>query len=700
MFRRARFGAIAILLPATALPGWANDAPDPQGRGDTVYVFGVHEDYTADRTRAGTRTDTALADIPQAITIITGDLIEDQAMRSFADVVRYVPGVSIGQGEGHRDAPSLRGQSTTADFFVDGLRDDVQYFRDFYNVARIEVLKGSNALIFGRGGGGGVINRVIKKADGEQGGATTLEAGMFDFYRGSLDVGGGHGGTAGRLNLVYESSGSFRDHVEVEKFGFNPTASVFLSPDTTLRVSHEYFSDERTVDRGVPSVAATAAPLERDREQFFGDPDLNVSEFDVNLSTATLDHSFSDALSLRAAIQYASYDKFYRNVFPASQVAASGALNFAAYESATDRDNLFAQTDLIWETTTGPVSHKLLFALEYGDQDTRNLRSEAQFPTVGGGERLPVSVTASEVRLVPGVDIVFGRRSQDNTVQATILSALVQDQIGLTDRLDLVVGLRFDSFDLSFDNGLGADFSRKDEFASPRLGLVFRPVDELSIYASYAQSRLPQSGDQFSSLDATTAALEPEQFDTYEIGAKWAPRPGFELAAAVYRLDRTNTRANDPLRGITVLSGEQRSEGFELSVAGAVTPKWDIVAAYAYTDARITQATTSAPAGRVSPLAPEQEASIWNRYQFAERFAAGLGVIHVGEQFTTLSNAVVLPSFTRVDAALFYDLSDRVGVQVNFENLTDETYFPTAHNDVNISPGAPFTVRGGLRLRF
>jgi catecholate siderophore receptor len=221
----------------------------------------------------------------------------------------------------------------------------------------------------------------------------------------------------------------------------------------------------------------------------------------------------------------------------------------------------------------------------------------------------------------------------------------------------------------------------------------------MSIYASYGVSYLPSSGDQFASLDATSAALEPEEFENIEVGFKWNQNPDLAFSAAVYRLDRTNTRATGP-GNTTVLTGAQRSEGVELGLSGSITEKWELIAGYAYQDAEITRTTSAAPKGRNVALVPEQQFSLWNAYRLTPMWRVGLGVIHQDEVFTSISNAVKLPSVTRVDAAVFFTLNEHFEAQLNVENLFDVEYFSTAHNDNNITPGSPLAIRVGLTSRF
>ena len=229
--------------------------------------------------------------------------------------------------------------------------------------------------------------------------------------------------------------------------------------------------------------------------------------------------------------------------------------------------------------------------------------------------------------------------------------------------------------------------------------MILKPRENLSLYASYSRSYLPQSGDQFSGLDLTTAALKPERFDNLEIGAKWEPVRGLLATAALYRLERSNTRARDQEDRI-VLTGEQRTRGLELGLERSISDDWQVSAGYAWQEAEITKTTTAAPAGRKVPLVPKHSASLWTRYQLSKPLGLGVGVIARSKSFASISNQVVLPSFARVDAAVFYRIAKGVNAQVNVENLLGADYFPTAHNDNNIGPGAPRTARATLKLDF
>jgi catecholate siderophore receptor len=503
------------------------------------------------------------------------------------------------------------------------------------------------------------------------------------------------GGNVGvRLNAMYEGGGSFRNHVELHRYGINPTAAV-VSGNTRIDLSYEHFHDRRTADRGVP--ADGNEPIRGFTRTFFGDPEDSFAHANVDLGTLTVAHEFGGGLTVRSRTLLGDYRKFYQNIYPTGFKASTGLVTLGAYNHRNDRTYLFSQNDVIWDNRLGGLDQTLLFGFELGREKSRNKRNTGSFLD---GNTTPISDPTVDA------DVIFAPDEDDsnNRVKATVAAFYVQDQIRPASWLEIVAGLRFDSFSLHVDDLRPNDpgeFSRRDKMWSPRLGLILKPATDLSFYASYSRSYLPQSGDQFSSLDLTRASLEPERFDNIEVGAKWEILDGLLATAALYRLDRTNTRASDPLDPTrTVLTGEQRSRGLELGLERSVTSRWLMSAGYTLQDAEITKTTTAAPAGRKVPLVPRHSFSLWNRYDVTDRFGAGLGLIARSRSYASISNAVKLPGYVRADAALFYHLPNGMQAQLNVENLFGAHYFPSASNDNNIAPGAPRTIKATLGYRF
>jgi catecholate siderophore receptor len=731
MFR----ASLAALLATSFLasPAFAADA-DAASAGteatevsDPIVVIGQREEYGVKSTSTATKTETDVKDIPQALTVISESQIEDQQLRSIADVLYFVPGATPGTGESNRDQITLRGNNTTADFFVNGIRDDVQYFRDFYNVDRVEVLKGPNAMIFGRGGGGGIVNRVTKRSS--FGAHRQLMAAGDSYggvrFTGDVDQPLGEG-VGLRVNGMYENGDSFRRHVDLERYAINPTISFQAGPDTRIDLSYEYLHDRRTTDRGVPSdmragVAGTVdnplKPLDGFDKTFFGDPDKSYAKADVHIGQLAVEHRISDSLTLRNRTLYGNYDKFYQNVFPNGVASAVNTVALSAYNDSTDRKNLFSQTDLIWENRLGGIDQTLLFGFEVGRQKSRQRRLNGFFqPGDSGSLTVPLSDPTVDADVeflpfntgggcLPNVSTANCTPTNFVKTRANVAAVYVQDQIKLSPMFEIIAGLRFDRFELDVTNlNNGAEFGRTDNLWSPRLGLIFKPLENLSLYASYSRSYLPQSGDQFSGLALNTQTLKPERFDNYELGAKWEPVEGLLATAAIYRLDRTNTRVANPNGdGTFLLSGEQRSRGIELGLERSISDNWQVSAGYAWQKAEVTERTTACDPEiepcRV-PLVPKHSFSLWSRYDFSKQFGAGLGVIARSKSFASIGNKVELPGYARVDAALFYALTDNIEAQVNVENIFGADYFATAHSDNNIAPGAPRNVKAAVRFNF
>ena len=660
---------------------------------DKVEVVGQRylPDYATRKTRSATKTDTPLLDVPQAVTVVTDKLVADQAMTSLSDAFRYMPGVGLAQGEGNRDTPVLRGNSSTADFFVDGIRDDVQYIRDTYNLERVEALKGPNALVFGRGGSGGVVNRVTRQADGQSHRAASLQVGSGDRRRGTLDYGDGigDGGAGFRVNSVFEDSASFRNGYSVERYGINPTFGFDIAPGTRVELSYEHFHDERVADRGVPSL--DGRPVDTDPSTFFGNPDESPVEATVDAFDAVLTYAFGEHLQLRNHFRYADYDKFYQNVFPGAVDAATQTVAISAYNNTTARRNLFNQTDLVWETTTGAIRHTVLAGAEFGRQVTDNQRMTGYFGAPGSTTtsiRVPLaSPTTSEIPLFrPSAS------DADNHGVAKVAAVYLQDQVEFSPQWQAILGLRYDDFRVDLrNNRTGATVSSEDGLLSPRAGLVYKPLDRVSLYASYSMAYQPRAGEQLASLTASNAALDPETFRNREIGAKWDIRPDLQASLAVYRLDRGNVAVTDPADATRmILVDGQSTEGVELGIAGRITESWQVMGGYAYQDGEITttQSATAVAGNRLAQL-PRHSASLWNRYDVNTAFGVGLGIIHRGAIYANVDNLVTLPAFTRFDGAVYWTLNPSVQLQLNIENLGNKRYFASAHSNNNLSPGTP-----------
>jgi catecholate siderophore receptor len=680
-------GALA-LSALTASPALADDGGkevDETRVMDTIAVLGT---YLSNEKFSGTKTQTPIVDVPQSLSVVTSAQIAEQAFTDMGDVLRYTPGASIGQGEGHRDQITIRGQNSTADFFIDGLRDDVQYFRPLYNIEQIEILRGSNAMIFGRGGGGGVVNRATKRPDsGVDIASLSVSADTFGEISGAIDYNTATSAdSAIRINAFAESLNNHRDQFGGDRFAVNPTFASRLGPDTSLLLSYEFVDDDRVVDRGVPS-DGSGAPLASYDTFFFGSPDRNRTTLQANIAKARLDHRFSQSLSINTTLQYADYDKMYQNIYAASFDAVADTVTLDGYQDETARDNLILQTNLVSEFALGGLVHTLLIGAEYANQQSANARHDNVFSDTNDDQ---TTIAVTRPLALPAFAFSNPVRNRRSDVQ--VLSVYAQDQVDLGQHFKLIAGLRFDRFEIDVnDLRNAARFSRADEEISPRIGIIYKPMENVSAYASYSKSFLPRSGDQFLELSDASAQLEPEEFNNQEIGIKWDMQSGLSLTAALFRLDRDTTERTADGEDSFVTTSE--TQGFEVQLGGQATDRWRVDIGYSYLDAELADGSTGSQV-------PAHMFSVWNRYDVSSQLGFGLGVIYQDEQFASASNAVSVPDFTRVDAGVFYTMRNGTVLQLNIENLLDEDYFPAAHNNNNISPGAPLNARFSVKTRF
>ncbi len=703
------FGTIALSLASGAACSATETNTDAPLVLELIEVRAHRADgYNAKHATGATKTSTLLLDTPQSVTVLSKNFLADTAATSIGEATRYMPGVGVAQGEGNRDTIVLRGNSSTSDYFIDGLRDDVQYYRDFYNMERLEALKGPAGMIFGRGGPGGVLNRITKQATP---GITSFYevsalVGSWEQYRTTFDLNPAIStDTAVRLTGVYEDAGSYRDGVQVQREGINPTFGFRLGERTLLRAGFEYFHDERVADRGVPSF--NGKPFATDASTFFGDPGHSPTDSDVLAFTASLDHAFATGATLRNSTRCATYDKFYQNVFPGAVNPAGTQIAISAYNQATTRENIFNQTDYVVDFSTGSVEHKLLLGIEIGRQETENFRATGS-STASGITPLG-NVTTANPRYTGPLFFSQNATDADNQSLAKVAAVYVQNQIKLLSNLQLIAGARFDHFTVDFTNHrTGATLDSTNDLVTPRAGLVFKPVEQVSLYGSYTLSYVPRAGEQLASLSDSNAALEPEQFENLELGAKWDATERLSFTAAAYQLERYNQAITDPSAGTAggppagtlILVDGQQVRGIELAGTGHINRRWNMTAGYTYQDGKTQSATSAVPAGTRIHQLPRNTFSLWNRYDFNSAWGAGLGVVYRDELFAAADNAVTLPAFVRYDAALFYRLNQHLYAQLNVENIFDTGYYASAHSNNNITPGAPLAIRLGVTARF
>ena len=643
------------------------------------------------------KTPVEVIDVPQTVSIVTDEDIRKQGFRQIGDIIRYTPGVNTSQGEGHRDAVVFRGIRSTADFYQDGVRDDVQYYRSLYNVDQVEILRGPNALLFGRGGTGGILNRVTKKAMiGEN-------FGSFDF---GIDSFGGNDlaadynveigtNTALRFNIHSDALENHRDHYDGDRFGFNPTMRIELSSATTLDLSYEHADHERFIDRGIPTY--NGEPEEAFEKVTFGDPKINTATLEADIFRGSLNHEFSDTSKGVFSITSSEFEKMYRNLY-ASGYDGQTTVTMDGYEDPTERDNLLISGNLINELTFGSIKHTLLIGTEMIDTENSNLRYDTYWSTTQTDKESfpitrPMDFSVNVDGVATSVDFATNLKSKTES-DIEVTSFYMQDQIDVNESLKLMLGARVDTFDITVkDIKSGTSQSREDDEVSPRAGIIFKPAENISWYVSYSESFLPRSGEQFKKLTADAARLDPDVFENTEFGVKWEITPDLYFTAAYFDSEQTQavrdseTGENSEIVGLQV-------DGFELELKGDVNEKLSIAVG-------VTSMDGETSSGGEPREIPDTQASLWATYQVNDRFGWGFGFTHQGE--SNISNnkpGLVLPDYTRVDFAAYYMISDEWSMQFNVENLTDELYFPHSHSTHQASVGEPMNARISIRRNF
>lgn len=708
----------ALLLTGTAIFGAATSAMAEEPSSTEAAALD-HNESTIVVTGAvlqsneinSIKTPTPIIDVPQSLTITTQEQIQKQGFDSIGDIVLYTPGVNQSQGEGHRDAIVFRGVRSTADFFVDGVRDDVQYYRGLYNLEQVELLRGPNALLFGRGGTGGVLNRVTKKA---------VIGDQFIGYLGAVDTFGAFTGqvdlnietsanSALRINAAYEDLNNHRDFFDGQRIGFNPTFRAELGPDSVIDLSYEYANHDRFIDRGIPSDGGV--PAEQLEDITFGDPEDNFLDFEAHVLRATIQHGFSDHVKGNLTVSYGDYDKVYSNLFATSFDSTTNVVGLDGYIDTTQRENFIISGNLIGDFATGSINHTILIGGEYIDTVNNNDRFNTFFDQTQDDVEFfsvqrPLDILNGVGVNASGNPTINDFSDLNDATQADIevYSFYIQDEIEVTDWLNLVLGGRYDSFDITVDNieelivnGSLVTLSRRDDDFSPRVGVILKPQENISIYGSFSQSFLPRSGEQFADINPPDDSLDPDTFENLELGLKWDFLPTFSFTGAIFRIESSSPQVADADPGtLDVIDAEV--EGIEAQLFGNITPDWHLTASYSYLRGNQVEDDGSEFL-RLREL-PEHTFSLWSTYQITERFGIGGGFTYQDESFADNGNTVTLPDFIRFDAAAHYDVSDNVRLQVNIENLFDEDYFPNAHTANNITVGAPLNARFTISGRF
>jgi len=691
----ATVSAEAGNLVWTVVPGIAQ--ADDTDDAIEIMVTGEREveGYYVPEASVGTRTETPIRDIPQSVQVVPGQVIREQRTNTLIEALQNVPGVSQGaqSTRGLFNNFLIRGFNASDNILRNGVADPSFSILGYDPswIEQIEVLRGPASVLFGTGSLGGTVNLVGKRPLDEPFYELGVSVGSFDYYRGTADLSGPlnpEGTVLGRLNVAVESNGTFVDFFDTQRYVVTPALTWRINDRATLNFDAQYFRLDKPFDTGLPARGTILPNPEGEipRNRFLGDfASSDDSEaYRVGLD---FDYQFSDNWQLRSVfnasfLRLDRFQYFTRQLQPDNRTITRGYLPDFFSEDFYNFDSY-----IIGDFKTGSFQHQLVAGV--------NLSRSNAFNRFSIGDAPPIDVFNPVYNQPVGPTTLIG----DLSSQIDILGVYLQDQIAFSDNLKLVLGGRFDIASFSRIDRLNETMSSKQyESFSPRVGLVYQPIEPLSLYASFSRSF-----EVTASLFTATPTPEPEFGTQYEAGIKADISDRLAATLAFYNLTRTNIPTPDPNDpALTLLVGEQRSRGLDFNLTGEVLPGWNLIIGYALTDARIAE-DNRFDVGNFINNVPLHSFNLWSTYEIqdglAEGLGFGLGLVYVGDRQGDLANTFEIPSYLRTDAAIFYD-RENFRAALNFRNLFDVDYIESSVFIDRVFPGAPFTVIGSLSWEF
>ena len=664
---------------------------------DLESAQGPVQGYHATRSASATRTDTSIHETPQSISVVSKDVVEDLGATRLQDALDYAGGVGRANNFGGQGLTTFTVRGfTTGEFYRNGFPINRGYpnMPDANTIERLEVLRGPATMLYGRGDPGGTFNVVSKQPLAER--TVTLGSQLNDqgMKRGTLDASGPldeEGRLAYRLNVVGEGGDTFRDHVETERYGVTPVITWQATDDTKVTFEGDFMRNNHPLDRGL-----TRFPNQRgtpSRDTFWGDKDAGKLHNDNNMAQLRFEHALNDNWTLGGGFQWLD-GSLKGNAIEANGPGSLGAdgrtlqrnFNYRKLEW-TDKDY---QLNLTGHFSTGGFDHTLLTGIEYEDYDYKSIiqRSSAVAGTY------PIDI----------FDPVYGQTRPALTRTPThekenlkTYAAFVQDQVALTERLKVLAGARFERFEHDYQNYVGKSWQAADNAVTPRVGVIYDLTDTVAVYADAARSFKPNTG-----ASREGGGFAPEKGKSYEMGIKWeALDRQLSVDAAIYQIEKKNVLTTDPVDNtFSVAAGQVRSRGFDLNVAGNLTPEWRVIGGYAYVDAEVTRDNTLRSGTRLMNI-PRNSFSLLNVYEFQDGALKGLG-LGVGGKYVdpragqTANTAFSMDAYTVVDLLGYYKVNERVRLNLDVKNLFNREYEEGAFGNIYAYPGAPRTVQVGI----
>lgn len=639
-----------------------------------------------------------LVDTPKTVTIISGDLIEERGATSLSEILRTTPGITLGSGEGGTpigDRPFIRGYEASTDIFIDGMRDLGRTTHEAFNVESIEVVKGPASTYSGRGSTGGSLNIISKKPTEQNAYAGTVQGGTDETFRGTIDLNHRVSDTvAVRLNAMgHQADVAGRDAIEVKRWGVAPSVTFGIGTPTRVTLSYYHMRTDDIPDLGIPfSDAGNAGRVivpDVDRSNFYGYVDRDFRKVSSDLATINIEHDFSDTITLRNASRYSRTLNDYIVTRPsfAAGGEAAGVVSTAYRSSIRHSEALFNQTDLYGSFVLGGFEHNFVGGVEISRERLKSASYAGTTDTNGTHDLL----NPDPYLPAPGGVYTPGNYGNPNTT--TTKSAYLFDTIKLNEQFQVNAGVRFDHYDIDVVTN-----SRIDKMWNFNVGLIYKPMEQGSIYVSYGTSSNPagetagQSGGADGAAGGGFRDLAPEKSRSLELGTKWELFDDqLLLTAAVFETRKTNARTQDAVTGEVTIDGSNRVRGLELGVVGNITPEFQVSANYTYLDPKITEYRNSGVDfdGNVMKYVAKQNFGLWATYSVLPELTIGGGANYTGKRYLNDANTFYFGSYWRFDATAAYQLTDNIELRLNVLNLTNKTYYDASHVGLfaNVAPG-------------
>jgi len=733
-FRRTAITAAVLSIYAAPGVGRAQteasndgqpDVPQPDSAITGLMRIDVEGDavggYKAEQVQSPKFT-APLSETPQAVTVVTEDIMRDTAATSLEEAVRRVPGITFLAGEGGQpiaDRPVIRGFNSTSNLFVDGVRDIGDQTRDVFDLERVEVIKGADSVYNGRGSGGGSINLVSKKAEVADFGRGTFTVGTADKFRATVDKNWRLGDDAGfRLGVLGESSGvpGRNDAVEYDKWGVSPSLTFGVGSATRVTLDYYHLTDKGTPDYSIPYDQSTGLPatetLDVDRDNFYGLVNRDFRETRTDIGTIFVEHEFSDSLRLRnvTRVGRSSNDYVVTNPDDSRGNVANGFVYRSVKSRASETTTVANQLDLSGEFSTGWLDHSFDVGFELG----REKRESDGYEVTSINDALGSNCTGPDgaaLRANGDCTSLYDpepyddwdgtvERTNDPTYYRTETAALYAfDTVEFSDHWQASGGLRFDHYETEADtpSDQSNDAESSDNFVNYQLGLVYKPVEAGSIYISHGTSTTPAplAGNDSDEPDAGGAGrrgftpanndLEPQETASYEIGTKWQLfDKRLSVTAAAFQLTRDNAYIQTGPDDTTDYSyaGETRVRGIEFGVSGRITDRWQVFSGYSYLDSELVEGGFQNDAeGQQLPNVPKNSFTLFTNYDVTPTVTIGGGATYTDEVYGSLTSTPPkrVPDYWRFDANAAWQVSDSTRLRLNVLNVADETYYTKAY---------------------